>query len=779
MTPLDTPSFPSNELAERLALLEAVHGASSVAAILLDPETGDCLYADPTIERHLGYTVDEYRKGGAPFLAGLLRPGDPLPPEEEAEVRMRHRDGSWRWFQLRRSWMEAEDGTRRLLIVLQDITARREAEERMARTEERFRAMMHHSLDQVAILDAQARLVYSSTQGMRAFGVAAKGAQERTLLDRIHPEDLPEVWEAFKSLLADSKQSATIQLRYRSPGRGWIWTEVAAINQLHNPAIGGILISARDITERKSVENRLLRSEALLTEAQHLAGLGSFEQDLLGQESIWSEGMYRLLDRDPEKGPMSFDELLELIHPSDRPVWAEAPRQWFKNSAPYRSEFQLVQKDASLRHLVIMARLEVGPEGRPEKLLGALQDITARKKDEEDRKWFQERIHRSEKMEAVGQLAGGVAHDFNNHLAAIMGFAGILQDALGPIRPDLAKYAKNIITSCRHSSELTNQLLAFARKGKYLSVLVDLQEIIAEVMQILRHSIDRRITLQCHSDGQPAMVLGDPSQLQSMIMNLALNARDAMPEGGTLTFSTEIRELEEDYCRRLSQEVQPGVYLQVSVLDTGIGMTKDLQLRIFEPFFTTKEPGRGTGLGLASVYGTVKVHRGTILVYSEQGKGSCFKVFLPLAEPIMPGPRDSREVPEAKLLDIEPGSKRVLVVDDEELVGQMLVAQLENLGFQVLLAPDGQDAVEQFRHRWQEIDLVILDMVMPTLSGRDTFHALKAIHPAVQVVLSSGYSLTGDAQTLLDEGVIGFLQKPFQSRELTRILAKAFADVEG
>ena len=776
MTFIEFSSAPLDEIPDRLALLEAVHGASSVAALLLDPGTGACLYADSAIERHLGYSVEQVMRGGVAFLAGLLRPEDSPLPGEEAEVRLRHRDGDWRWFHLRRSWMEAADGGRRLLIVLQDITARREAEERMVRTEERFRAMMHHSLDQIAILDAQARLVYSSTTGKRVFGLPAKESQEHSLLDRIHPEDLPEVWDAFKSLLADSKQSATIQLRYRSPGRGWIWTEVAAINQLHNPAIGGILISARDISERKTVEERLLRSEALLTEAQHLAGLGSFEQDLVGDENTWSEGMFLLLDRDPELGPMAFEEFLSVIHPSDRPAWSDAPRQWFRNAATFRSEFQLTRADESVRHLLVMARLVAGPDGRPEKLLGALQDITARKKDEEDRKWFQERIHRSEKMEAVGQLAGGVAHDFNNHLAAIMGFAGILHDNLADVNPVLQKYAKNIITSCRHSSALTNQLLAFARKGKYLSVPVDLQEIIAEVMQILRHSIDRRITLQSHGDGQPALVLGDPSQIQNMIMNLALNARDAMPDGGALTFCTEIRELEEDYCKRLPQEIQPGFYLQLSVLDTGLGMTRDLQLRIFEPFFTTKEPGKGTGLGLASVYGTVKSHRGTILVYSEPGKGSCFKIFLPLAEQAVPGARDSRDVPEAKLLDIDPGTMRVMVVDDEELVGQMLEAQLDSLGFQVLLASDGQAAVDQFKEVWREIDLVILDMVMPHLSGRDTFRALRAINPEVRVVLSSGYSLTGEAQCILEEGAIGFLQKPFQSRELTRILALAFAE---
>jgi len=661
--------LPGDDLPDRLSFLEAIHGVAGSGALLLDPATGDCLFADDNVERQLGYSVEEIKQGGADFLLGLLHPEDSGLPRRDAELRVRHRNGDWRWFRLKRSRIQSAHtgGPRRVLVVFQEVTGLRENEEH-------------------------------------------------------------------------------------------------------------VCLNAREFKELKHVQERLQRSEALLIEAQRLAGLGSFEQDLRAGSHTWSEGMYRLLHLDPKKGPMDLDSFLAMLPPGDRDHWTLACTRRVHGKGLLRSEFKLEIEDGSVRHLVMLARLATSASGWPERLLGAIQDVTVRRKDEEDRKWFQERIHRSEKMEAVGQLAGGIAHDFNNHLAAIMGFAGLLRDRLEAEHPELHRYATNIITSCRRSSELTQQLLAFARKGKYLTVPVDLQEIIEEVIQILRHSIDRRILVKRVSDGQSAVVLGDPSLLQNALLNLAINARDAMPEGGTLTFATEARELEEDYCKELPYDVRPGPYLQVSVTDTGIGMDKELQLHIFEPFFTTKERGKGTGLGLASVYGTVKSHHGTILVNSEPGEGSCFKIYLPLANAASSGPGwDTRDLPEAQILDVDPPSKCVLVVEDEDLVAQVLVAQLEDMGFKTLLACDGLAAVDFFREASHHIDLVILDMVMPQMSGRDAFHALRAIQPDVKIVLSSGYSLSGDAQTILEQGALGFLQKPYQTRELARVLAQAFA----
>jgi CheY-like chemotaxis protein len=262
-------------------------------------------------------------------------------------------------------------------------------------------------------------------------------------------------------------------------------------------------------------------------------------------------------------------------------------------------------------------------------------------------------------------------------------------------------------------------------------------------------------------------------------MNLAINARDAMPEGGELTFSTELRELDEATCRRLPYDVFPGRFLQISVTDTGVGMDREIQQRIFEPFFTTKDLGKGTGLGLASVYGTMKNHRGAIMVYSEPGRGSCFKLFLPCAE-LTEGELPQTGEPRAEIqpLGIAAGSKHILVIEDEELVGQMLLIQLQQLGFRATLMQDGLAAVEHFRKTWQETDLVILDLVMPHLSGYETFTGLKAIHSEVPVILSSGFSVEGEAQRIMDAGAVAFLQKPYQVGELTRALGRVFGTAQ-
>ncbi len=771
---------------DRLAFLEASHAASKGVASLLDCAALAYDYMDPAVQDLLGFTSQEITAGGVELVTSLVHPEDlellpwrnpavlsRLGPEpagggepvvQESEYRMRHRDGSWKWL---------------------------------------------HT--------------------------------HRTAYDH-HPD-----------------------------------------GRLHR-----ILSFSSDITERREAAEARVCSEAMLGEAQHLAGLGSFEVDPCKAEKTWSEGMFRLLGRDPGAGPMSVEELVNAVHPADRQAFQVARAELFEDFRSLHLEHRVIRGDGSIHHLVVHAHWVFSPEGSPSRVVGAVLDITDRKHAElelreslsrfhdladclpqmvfemdragamtfvnrctraffgyskeelqgrpalellvpedrlralqdmardpnggetgreytalhkdgsvfpvrvhaspilkqgviegmrgivvdltegrrvrEEQARLQERLVQAEKLEAIGQLAGGVAHDFNNHLSAIMGFAGLLQERLED--PTLRRYAECILKSSQRSAELTKQLLAFARKGKYLSVPVDMHEIIGEVLQLLEHSIDKRIALHAELGAESPTIMGDPTQLQNALMNLALNARDAMPQGGDLRISTEIRQLDLDYCQALPYELSPGPFLQVSVRDTGIGMDRDLQKRIFDPFFTTKEVGRGTGLGLASVYGTVKHHNGAIAVTSEVGLGSCFRLHFPLTEiapegaelPSQPEPRVDRRV--------------VLVVEDEGLVGEMLTSMLEQFGHQVILLRDGQEAVEFYAQAGETVDLVILDLVMPRLCGRDTFRELRRMNPSVRVLLSSGYSLEGEAQSILNEGALGFLQKPYRMLELGRILSE-------
>lgn len=384
--------------------------------------------------------------------------------------------------------------------------------------------------------------------------------------------------------------------------------------------------------------------------------------------------------------------------------------------------------------------------------------------DVTERKSMEERLRQAEKMDAIGQLAGGVAHDFNNQLSAITGFAEMLLESL---QGDERRLANNILNAAMRAAELTKNLLAFSRKGRFLSARVDVHAVIAEVIALLQCSIDRRIRILQILEARPSLTIGDPTQIQNALLNLAINARDAMPEGGDLTFATDNLELTDN---ANEFELPPGRYLQVRVEDTGSGIPREVQKRMFEPFFTTKPSGKGTGLGLAAVYGMVKGHKGGMQVVSEVGRGTTFRICFPILE----RPEDVATPAQAATVS-EGGHHHVLVVDDDESVRSMLGEMLTKHGHRVTLCADGVEAVASYGASWKEIDIVILDMIMPRMGGRDTYLALRQINPEVKVILVSGYSINGQAQAILDAGVLDFLQKPFQAAELVRKIGAACA----
>ena len=382
--------------------------------------------------------------------------------------------------------------------------------------------------------------------------------------------------------------------------------------------------------------------------------------------------------------------------------------------------------------------------------------------DISDRKKMEERIRQSEKMEAVGQLAGGIAHDFNNQLAGIMGYAEMLAARLDD--KNLRDYAENIIRASKRSADLTRNLLSFARKGKYLEVSLNVHNIIEEVVTILEHSINKRIEIKRMLKASPATIRGDPTQIQNALLNLAINARDAMPDGGELAFTTENVSIEETPLKEHKHEVATGRCLKLCVSDNGHGMDKEVLKHIFEPFFTTKSVGKGTGMGLASVYGTVKSHHGFINVLSEVGKGSTFYLYFPLLEDVI------ELINKGSELEKQKKSINILVVDDEEMVRQLLSEIFKMLGHKVVTCKDGAEAVETYKKSHKDMDIVVLDMEMPKLSGKDTFFAMRTINPDVKVLLASGFSIEGEAQSLIEAGAKGFVQKPFNISDLSKSL---------
>lgn len=374
----------------------------------------------------------------------------------------------------------------------------------------------------------------------------------------------------------------------------------------------------------------------------------------------------------------------------------------------------------------------------------------------------QERLHHAEKMEAIGQLAGGIAHDFNNQLVGIMGGADLLKASLAD-NPSLYELADLIVHAAERSSQLTRQLLAFARKGKYQILPKSIHMVIEEVVSILERSTLKKIIIKQNLNSRLHTVQGDPTQLHTIFLNIALNARDAMPEGGELCFSTTDTEFDFSRCSQFPYELQPGKYLEVSITDTGIGMDPETKKRLFEPFFTTKEPGKGTGMGLAAVYGAVRTHNGAIEVQSSIGKGTTFTVYLPVTEY-----KHTEAV--SRSTDSSQGKTggHILLVDDEQIVNEALSRILTKQGYTVTVCRNGKEAVELYRTACKSVDLVILDLLMPEMNGHEAFLAMRQINPKIKVLLSTGFSPDDQTRKLIDEGAAGFIQKPYPVEELLR-----------
>jgi PAS domain S-box-containing protein len=398
----------------------------------------------------------------------------------------------------------------------------------------------------------------------------------------------------------------------------------------------------------------------------------------------------------------------------------------------------------------------------PVQVLALIQDIQQHKDTEEELDRLQEKLFQAQKMEALGTLAGGIAHDFNNLLGVILGFASIVRLRLAPSDP-LLEFVKMIEQSAERGADLARQLLGLGRQGKCESVPIRVSDVLGRVVKIITNTFDRRIQVQTRTEFGPVWVNANPGQLEQATLNLCINARDAMPEGGVLALeSSRVTLGEGDSCR--PSHCLPGNYARITVRDTGVGIASHVLGRIFDPFFTTKEPGSGSGLGLSMVYGMASGAGGFVRVESEVGLGSAFSIHLPLK-----GPPVERTVA-ARGSVLEAGTGTVLVVDDEPMVLAFIEEALKKLGYKVLTVVDGQQACEVYSSHSNQIDMVLLDMVMPGTTGLEVCRRLRGINPKVKVILSSGYSSGDVAREARLAGAMGFIGKPYSLEELSSAL---------
>jgi PAS domain S-box-containing protein len=421
------------------------------------------------------------------------------------------------------------------------------------------------------------------------------------------------------------------------------------------------------------------------------------------------------------------------------------------------NNYEILIKGGETRTLELSTNLMKDQDDRPVGFRGIARDVTERLKAEKERKQLEAQLQQAQKMETIGTLAGGIAHDFNNLLQGIQGRASLMLMSTASSHPHF-EHLNGIVDYVEGGANLTRQLLGFARGGKYEVKTTDLNELIKNQNQMFGRT-KKEITIREKYEENLWSTEVDRRQIEQVLMNLYINAVQAMPGGGDLYVQTENIIIDENYIKPFM--IKPGKYIKTSVTDTGVGMDKRTQQRIFDPFFTTKEMGRGTGLGLASVYGIVKNHDGFINVYSEKGEGTTFNFYLPTSEEDIVDEKDLAE-------NILKGFETVLLVDDEDMIIDVGKPILEQMGYNVLTATGGKEALDIYEKNKQEIGIVILDMIMPGMGGGDTYDRLKELNPDIKVLLSSGYSINGQATKILERGCDGFIQKPFNVMGLSR-----------
>ncbi len=458
--------------------------------------------------------------------------------------------------------------------------------------------------------------------------------------------------------------------------------------------------------------------------------------------------------------------IYSFIHEQEYEHFSTLLNQLTKKRQIQSGEVLMIKKNISLFFTSEVSISAIyGADDDIRELIILIRDISERKRGELEKAKLEEQFRSIYKMEVIGQLAGGIAHDFNNILGAISGYGDII---LLRYQEDerLAKYARMILSAAGRASDLTKKLLTFSRKSKLQLETIDTHKIIEETVDILERTLDKNIKVNYIFNAKNPCITGDVSQIQSAIINLAINSRDAMPEGGEIIITTENTVLDEKLTIFHAYSISPGSYLALSVRDAGEGMDQRVLSHLFEPFFTTKDIGKGTGLGLASVYGTVKSHNGYIDVKSEPGKGSTFTLYIP--------DTGVQVVPVANTINSTTKCKgNILIVDDEAVIREAVKEILSWLGYSVYTCSNGQEAVDFYKKRKPVIDLIILDMIMPGINGKDCFDLLKSIDENVKVILSTGYRIDEERQSLLDTGIIDILNKPFVSAQLAQSVHSA------
>src|SRR5216117_2233368 len=617
----------------------------------------------------------------------------------------------------------------RALDLRRARTEQARAEEARRQGEERFRALIE-----------------------RLLGFAPAELVGHPGFERVHPNDVARVHATLRDIIASPGTPVGLELRWRHKDGSWRHIDAVAVDRLAEPAVGAIVVNFRDVTERRTAEAALRESE------ERYRTLVEGVRDIIF--ALSPEGTIASLNpafetitgwRREEWVGRPFER---LVHPEDLPLALELLGRVVRGELRPASQFRVRTAKGDYRVGEFSATPQLH-EGRLVGILGIGRDVT-------ERVQLEQQLRQAQKMEAVGRLAGGIAHDFNNILTAITGYADLLLEDLGATDPR-RQDADEIHKAADRAAGLTRQLLAFSRQQVLQPTVLEVNTLVSDLEKMLRRLLGEDVALSTRLAPTTGRVKADPGQLEQVIMNLAVNARDAMPNGGKLTLETANVDLDDAYAAD-HYPARAGPFVMLAVSDTGIGMSEETQAHMFEPFFTTKEKGKGTGLGLATVYGIIKQSGGFIWVYSEVGHGTTFKLYLPRVEELAERAFEPAQAPARAAR----GTETVLVVEDETPVRSVARQVLERHGYTVLEAPSAEAALDIATRYSGTIHLLLTDVVMPGLNGRELASRLADLRPDARVIFMSGY--TDDAVTrhgVLEPGS-AYVQKPFTPEAIAR-----------
>jgi len=747
----------SESEARKAAILDSV-----LDCIVTMDANGTVIEFNSAAARTFGYTKEEaigrsladliipprFRERHSAGLAHYLATGEGPLIGKLIEIRAMRSDGTELPVELAITAIRSGSATL-FTGVLRDITARQQAEA----TRARLAAIVDSSDDAIISLAMDDTILTWNAGAERLFGYAASEmiGRNRALLVPAGPNvELVSIMERA------ARGEAGEPLETRRVRKDGSVVDVSLVSSPMTDATGrvtSVSTIARDITERNQAVEALRTSEERMRFALEAASVGIWDMDYTTGVHRWSEILETQYCLQPGTFGGTFEAFIERVHPDDRESLLATVGKAMKSGGDFSTLHRTICPDGTLRWLSGAGRVLLGEHGEPVRAVGISLNVT-------ERHTLEAQYQQAQKMEAIGRLAGGVAHDFNNLLTVILGFCELLLAGLTPDDPRQADVAE-IQKAGARAAGLTRQLLAFSRKEIIQLTLLDLNVIVADIRVMLARLIGEDVTIVLRLGAALGPVKADRGQIEQIVLNLAVNARDAMPSGGTLTIETANVELDEHYAKS-HLAVTPGPHVVLTMTDTGIGMSPQVQARLFEPFFTTKEPGKGTGLGLAMVHGIVAQSGGIVNVHSEVGRGTSFTVYFPRADAA------------AKVIDTPPAVARprtaietVLVVEDADGLRELTKRLLERQGYTVLVAANAEEARQLF-DRNPSIGVLLTDVVMPGASGPELTRQLVEQRPALKVIYMSGYTEEAIVHHgILDPG-IAFLHKPFTSDTLGR-----------